>query len=63
MSRTGRSGMTISNYYIVCMPLCIMNTLHSQNIFFKETTYTKLHLYSKDLRGLSKPGTAKGMNK
>ena len=40
-----------------------MNTLHSQNKFFKETAYTKVHFYLKDLRGLNKPGTPKGINK
>ena len=63
LSRTGRSGMTISNYHNVCPLSCIMNTLHSQNKFFKETTYTKVHFYLKDLRGLNKPGTPKGINK
>ena len=63
LSRTGRSGMTIFNYYNVCPLSCIMDTLHSQNIFFKETAYAKVHFYLKDLRGLSKPGTTKGINK
>ena len=58
----GRSGMTISNYENVC-PLSCMYTLHSQNKFFKETTYAKVHFYLKDLRGLNKLGTPKDINK
>ena len=32
------SGMAITNYHNVCLLSCIMNTVHSQSIFFKETT-------------------------
>ena len=41
-TRARRSGMTfpITKIYIECPLLCIINTLHSQNVFFKETTYT-----------------------
>ena len=55
--------MTISNYHNVCSLSCIMNTLHSQNKFIKETTYTEVLSYLKDLRGLNKPVTPKGINK
>ena len=40
-----------------------MNTLQSQNIFFKETTYTKVYFYVKDLRGMKKPVSTKSINK
>ena len=33
------------------------------SIFFKETKYTKVHFYLKDLRGMNKPGTPTGINK
>ena len=59
----GLSEMTISNYYNVCPFSCIVSTLHSKNIYFKETTYTKVHCYVQDLRGLNIPVTPKGINK
>ena len=59
----GRSGMTISNYHNVYPLSWIMNMLHCQNKLFKETTYSKVNFYLKDLRGLNKPGTPKGINK
>ena len=55
--------MTISNYHNTCPLSCIINTLHIQNIFFKETTYTKVHFYVKDIKGLNKPVTPMGINK
>ena len=33
--------------------------MYSQNKFSKETTYTKVQFYLKDVRGLNKPGTSK----
>ena len=50
-------------YHNVCPLSFIMNTLHNQNKFFKEATYTKVHFYLKNLRGLNKPGTPNGINK
>ena len=49
---TGCSGMTIYNYHNY------MSTfMYYQNIFFKETKYTKVYFYVKDLRRLNKPVT------
>ena len=55
--------MIISNDYNVCPRSCIMDTLHIQNLFFKETTYTKVHLCInvQDLTELNKPVTSKGI--
>ena len=39
----------MSNYH-VCPLKCIVNTLDSENIFFKETAYTKVHFYIRPKR-------------